>query len=119
MKKLKPQQRIARHRRIRATIKGTLKRPRVAVFKSNKFIYAQVINDENGKTLHSVSDYSGKKTKSTKADKTSKAKAAGEVLAEVLKKSGINEAVFDRGGFKYHGRIKALAEGLREGGIKI
>ncbi len=117
-----------RHRRVRAKIQGTASRPRIAVFKSNRFTYAQVIDDTTGKTLLNVSDYAGKpssrgqaegKAKASKGNKTAKATAAGQKLAEALKAKGINEAIFDRGGFKYHGRVKALADGLRNAGIKI
>lgn len=118
--KVKKQHRISRHRRVRAKIQGIAKRPRVAVFKSNRYIYAQVIDDEAGKTLASVSDYGGKKSKSkAKPTKSEESSKAGEALAVKMKAKGITEAVFDRGGFKFHGRIKALAEGLRRGGIKI
>ena len=116
----KRQHRISRHRRVRAKIRGTSARPRVAVFKSNQYVYAQVIDDENGKTLVSVSNYGGKKSKTKAKDKKSEAASrVGEVLAEKMKKTGITEAVFDRGGFKFHGRVKAVAEGLKKGGIKI
>ena len=116
----KRQHRLDRHKRVRAKIKGSAKRPRVAVFKSNQYVYAQVIDDEAGKTLVSVSNYGGKKSKTKTKDKKSEgASKVGEALAEKLKKAGISEAVFDRGGFKFHGRVKALVEGLRKGGIKI
>jgi large subunit ribosomal protein L18 len=116
----KRQHRLSRHKRVRAKIQGSLKRPRVAVFKSNQHVYVQVIDDMTGKTLMSASDYAGKKAKTkTKNNKSGVASQAGEVLAEKMKKAGINEAVFDRGGFKFHGRIKAVADGLKKGGIKI
>ena len=122
--KAKRQHRISRHKRVRAKITGTSKRPRVAVFKSNQYIYAQVIDDEVGKTLVSVSDYSGKPSSRAQAEGKSNAKKleeskVGEVLAEKMKGIGIIEAVFDRGGFKFHGRVKAIADGLKKGGIKI
>ena len=120
--KVKRQHRLSRHKRVRAKIKGSLKRPRVAVFKSNQYVYAQVIDDEAGKTLASVSNYGGKKSKSktkTKTKKSDEASKVGEVLAEKMKGIGISEVVFDRGGFKFHGRIKAVADGLKKGGIKI
>jgi large subunit ribosomal protein L18 len=119
MKTTKSQKRISRHVRIRAKIKGTTERPRVAIFKSNKFTYAQVIDDTTGKTLIAISDYAGKKAKAGTGTKVEKATANGKALAEALKKQGIETVVFDRGGFKYHGRIKALADGLREAGIKM
>lgn len=116
--KQKRQHRIYRHNRVRAKIQGSSKRPRVAVFKSNQYTYAQVIDDQANKTLASVSNYRGKKIK-TKIKKTEGASKVGETLAEKMKEIGISEAVFDRGGFKFHGRVKAVAEGLRKGGIKI
>ena len=115
----KQQRRINRHIRVRAKIKGTADKPRVAIYKSNQFTYAQVIDDISGKTLIAVSDYAGKKTKPAKGTKSEKATSNGKALAEALKKKGIETVVFDRGGFKYHGRIKALADGLREAGIKM
>ncbi len=115
----KQQRRINRHNRVRAKIKGTADKPRVAIYKSNQFTYAQVIDDISGKTLIAVSDYAGKKTKAAKGTKIEKATSNGKALAEALKKKGIETVVFDRGGFKYHGRIKALADGLREAGIKM
>ena len=119
MKTNKSQKRIRRHARVRAKIAGTAERPRVAIFRSNKFTYAQVIDDATGKTLIAISDYAGKKAKAVKGTKTEKASLNGKVLAEALKKKGIETVLFDRGGFKYHGRVKALAEGLREAGIKL
>ena len=119
MKNTKSQKRISRHKRVRAKITGTALRPRVAVFKSNKFTYAQVIDDATGVTIIAVSDYAGKKGKSTKGTKIEKATLNGKALAELLKKKGIDSILFDRGGFKYHGRVKALAESLREAGIKL
>ena len=115
----KSQHRVMRHRRVRAKVSGTASRPRIAIFRSNKFIYAQVIDDSASKTILNASDYAGKKGKAIKGTKSEKATNVAEKLAEALKQKGINEAVFDRGGFKYHGRIKAFADGLRNGGIKI
>lgn len=103
---------------MRARIKGTAKRPRVSVFKSNRHVFAQVINDVSGKTLVSSKVISPTKSK-IKGSKTDKALKVGEILAEKMKEKGITDAIFDRGGFKYHGRVKALAEGLRNNGIKI
>ena len=118
--KAKRQHRINRHKRVRARVQGSSKRPRIAVFKSNQYIYAQVIDDETGKTLASMSNYGGKKSKpKTKDKKSEEASRVGESLAEKIKKMGVTEAVFDRGGFKFHGRIKAVADGLKKGGIKI
>ncbi len=115
--KQKKLHRQRRHNRVRAKISGTSKVPRVAVFKSAKHIYAQAVDDTKGKTILSANDL---KTKaSVEKNKTKKALKVGETLGELLKKEGIEKALFDRGGFKYHGRIKALAEGLRSAGIKI
>ncbi len=114
----KRKHRIARHKRVRAVIKGTSKRPRIAVFKSNKHIFVQFIDDTTGKTILSSKVISSPKSK-IKGNKTAKAAAIGEMLAEKAKESGIVEAVFDRGGFKFHGRVKAVADGLRKGGIKF
>ena len=120
--KAKQSNRIKRHNRVTAKIQGSLKRPRVAVFKSNQYIYAQVIDDKVGKTLMSISDYGGKKAKTKTKTKDKKSEVAfkmGELLAEKMKKEGITEVVFDRGGFKFHGRIKSVADGLIKGGVKI
>ncbi|MBI2064367.1 MAG: 50S ribosomal protein L18 [Candidatus Yanofskybacteria bacterium] len=106
--------RSRRHRKVRAKISGTSSRPRIAVFKSNQYIYAQVVDDESGKTLLSVSDMEVKKGK-----KSEKALKIGETLAARMKEKGLLEAVFDRGGFKFHGRVKSVADGLRNGGIKF
>jgi len=103
-----------RHGRVRAKIKGNSVVPRVAVFKSSQHIYAQVIDDEKRITLLSVSD-----SETKGKNKTQKSLEAGEKLGANMKKSGIEKAVFDRGGFKYHGRVKSLADGLRNAGIKI
>lgn len=119
MKTTKSQKRLSRHARVRAKIKGSSERPRVAIFRSNKFTYAQVIDDTTGKTLIAISDYAGKKGKASKGTKVENAMSNGKALADALKKQGIETVVFDRGGFKYHGRVKALADGLREAGIKM
>ena len=110
--------RISRHKRVRAKIMGTRERPRVSVFKSNKNVFVQFIDDEAGKTVLGSKVTSGKKSK-VKETKTDKAVKTGEMIAEQAKEAGIKEAVFDRGGFKYHGRIKAVADGLRKGGLKM
>ena len=128
----KQQHRISRHRRVRAKIIGTAERPRVSVFKSNQHVFVQFIDDDSNKTILSSKVISAKKTTPTpkgrgsnrsveeiKGSKTEKATKIGEMLAEKAKEVGIKEAIFDRGGFKYHGRVKAVAEGLRKGGIKI
>ncbi|MDP2647918.1 MAG: 50S ribosomal protein L18 [Candidatus Yanofskybacteria bacterium] len=116
-------QRDRRHRRVRALIIGTAERPRIAVSRSNKHIYAQVIDDTAGKTLAGINDakikVSPAKTSEQATAKVRFAYAVGEKLAVALKELGITKAVFDRGGFKYHGRVKAVAEALRNNGIKI
>lgn len=107
-----------RHRRVRARILGTKNRPRVSVFKSNKHIFVQLVDDEAGKTVLSSKIVSAVKSK-IKGDKSKKAVEIGKIVAEKAKTVGITEVVFDRGGYKYHGRIKAVAEGLRVGGLKF
>ncbi|MBI4036957.1 50S ribosomal protein L18 [Candidatus Daviesbacteria bacterium] len=107
--------RIKRHFSIRKYVRGTTKRPRLAVFRSGKHVYGQVIDDSLGKTLAFASDL--KITK--KSAKQDLAFEVGKSLAEKAVKKCISEVVFDRGGFLYHGRIKKLAEGAREGGLKF
>jgi large subunit ribosomal protein L18 len=104
-----------RHRRIRATISGTSERPRVVVFKSNNYVYIQAVDDDAHTTIAAVNDAALK----GKGTKTAKAAQAGGKLAELLKAKKIEQAVFDKGGFTFHGRVKAVADGLREGGIKV
>jgi large subunit ribosomal protein L18 len=111
------QARERRHRRIRGKVAGTAERPRLAVFRSNKGIFAQLVDDESGRTIAGAS-WLGLK-KSFKGNKTEQAAEVGKALAEVAKKAGIEAVVFDRGGYLYHGRVKALAEGAREGGLKF
>jgi large subunit ribosomal protein L18 len=106
-----------RHRRIRGKVAGTAERPRLAVFRSNKGIFAQLVDDESGRTIAGASWLGVKK--SFKGTKTEQAAEVGKALAEVAKKAGIESVVFDRGGYLYHGRVKALAEGAREGGLKF
>lgn len=103
-----------RHARIRTEIVGTEARPRLSVFRSNKFIYAQVINDATGTTLAAASDAGLEK-----GTKVEKAKAVGKLVAEAAKKAKITKVVFDRGGFLYKGRVQALADGAREGGLEF
>lgn len=116
----KNEARTRRRARVRARVIGTAKRPRLAVFRSAKHIYAQLIDDAAGKTLAAVSDAEVKNVKAEGMDaKTAKAFAAGQTLAEKAKKVGIAAVVFDRGGFTYHGRVKALADGARAGGLEF
>ncbi len=108
--------RMRRHRRLRRTLSGTAERPRLVVFRSNKGIEAQLVDDRDGKTL-AAANHSG--LKSFKGSKTEQAAAVGKALAANAKTAGIESVVFDRGGFLYHGRVKALAEAAREGGLKF
>lgn len=109
------QQRKLRHNRVRAKVSGTSEKPRLNVFRSNAHIYVQFIDDVSGKTLAAASsaEIKGKGSKSDLATKV------GKLAAEKALKAGIKQAVFDRGGYQYHGRIKALAESAREAGLKI
>ncbi|MEL7835292.1 50S ribosomal protein L18 [Fodinibius sp. Rm-B-1B1-1] len=105
-------------RRIRSTIKGTAERPRLCVYKSNKNIYAQLVNDRLGHTLAAVSTESeGVADEVQDMSKKEAAEVVGKQLAELAKDQGLEKAVFDRSGYKYHGVVKALAEGAREGGL--
>lgn len=106
--------RVIRHKRIRKNLVGTTERPRLAVFKSQKHIYAQVIDDSQGVTLAAAS--STEKGLSA-ADNVEGAKKVGEALASRAKEKGVNSVVFDRGGFRYHGVVASLADGAREGGL--
>lgn len=112
--KTKPAQRLKRRRRVRAKVRGTAERPRISVFRSNRGIFAQLIDDDAGVTLAAVNW--------TEADlrdlqPTDQAKQAGLLLAQRAKAAGVDSAVFDRGGYQYHGRVQALADGAREGGL--
>jgi large subunit ribosomal protein L18 len=110
--------RTKRHKRIRAKMKGTAEVPRLCVFRSNKHVYGQLIDDEKGKTILSSSDFELKKSK-IKSQKLKIAHEIGKLLAKKAMEKKIEKIVFDRGGYKYHGRIKALADGAREGGLKF
>jgi large subunit ribosomal protein L18 len=114
--KTKPQSRLRRRRRVRAKVRGTADRPRLSVFRSNRGIGAQLIDDVAGHTLAAVNWTEGD-LKDLKA--TDQAKRAGELLAERAKAAGVESVVFDRGGYRYHGRVKALADGAREGGLSF
>jgi len=115
MSKITPKEaRDRRHRRVRGKITGTAERPRLAVFRSNSDVYVQVIDDVQGHTL-AAADSRGVKD----GDKSAKAKATGVLIAERAKAAGVSSVVFDRGGYLYHGRVKALAEGAREGGLQF
>ena len=110
-------QRLKRHKRVRAKLSGTPERPRLNVFRSEKNIYAQVIDDVNGVTLASASSLD--KAIEGYGGNIAAATAVGKLVAERAKAKGIETVVFDRGGYLYHGRVKALAEGAREGGLKF
>lgn len=109
--------RLKRHRRVRAKISGTPERPRLNVFRSTKHIYAQIIDDVNGVTLASASSMD--KGFDGNGGNTEGARKVGEMLAKNAQAKGISEVVFDRGGYLYHGRVKELAEGARENGLKF
>jgi large subunit ribosomal protein L18 len=110
----KPAKRLKRRRRVRAKVRGTAQRPRLSIFRSNRGMFVQLVDDTTGRTLVAVSW--------TESDFRSlgsmeQAKAIGEAIAKRAKEAGIETAVFDRGGYQYHGRVAALAEGAREGGL--
>ena len=112
----KPQTRLKRRRRVRAKVTGTAERPRISVFRSNRGIHAQLVDDVAGRTVAAVSwietDLRGLKP-------MEQAGKAGELLAQRAKAAGVESAVFDRGGYQYHGKVKAFADGVREGGLKV
>ncbi len=110
----KREQRLRRRRRVRSRVTGSGERPRLSVFRSNRGIFAQLIDDRAGHTLAAVNWIEPELRKLTATDQ---AKKAGELLAERAKAAGVETCVFDRGGYRYHGRVKALAEGAREGGL--
>jgi large subunit ribosomal protein L18 len=112
----KPQRRLRRRRRVRAKVGGTGGRPRLSVYRSNRGVFAQLIDDQAGKTVASVN---WTEAELRKLSPTEQAKRAGELLAERAKKAGVEACVFDRGGYRYHGRVRALAEGAREGGLSF
>jgi len=112
----KRQARLRRRRRVRARIVGTAERPRLSVYRSNRGIFAQLIDDSKGNTVAAVNWIEPELRKLTASEQ---AKRAGELLAERGKAAGVEACVFDRGGYQYHGRVKALAEGAREGGLSF
>ena len=111
-----PQRRLKRRRRVRAKVRGSAERPRISVFRSNRGISAQLIDDDAGVTLAAVN---WTEADLRKLKPLEQSKRAGELLAERAKAAGIENVVFDRGGYQYHGRVKALAEGAREGGLNF
>jgi large subunit ribosomal protein L18 len=112
----KPQQRQRRHRRVRAKIRGSAERPRIAVFRSNRGISAQLIDDDRG---HTIVAATWTEDALKKLPRMEQAEKVGALLAERAKAAGVERAVFDRGGYRYHGRVKALADGAREGGLTV
>jgi large subunit ribosomal protein L18 len=110
----KPAARLKRRRRVRAKVRGTAERPRISVFRSNRGISAQLIDDDSGRTLAAVN---WTETDLRGLDPTQQARKAGELLAQRATTAGVSSVVFDRGGYQFHGRVKALAEGAREGGL--
>ena len=111
-----PKKRLKRRRRVRAKVHGSAVRPRISVFRSNRGIFAQLIDDSAGRTIAAVAWTEEPLRSLSRAEQSGK---AGELLAERAKAAGIERAVFDRGGYQYHGRVKALAEGAREGGLSF
>ena len=112
----KPQQRLRRRRRVRARVRGSAARPRLSVFRSNRGMFAQLIDDDKGHTIVAVSWIEPELKKLKPGEQ---AKKAGELLASRAKEAGVTTCVFDRGGYRYHGRVQALAEGAREGGLEF
>ena len=114
--KTKPEVRLKRRRRVRAKVRGSAERPRISVFRSNRGISAQLIDDDAGRTLAAVNWTEADLRALTPVEQAAK---AGELLAQRAKSAGVDTAVFDRGGYRYHGRVKALAEGAREAGLTL
>jgi large subunit ribosomal protein L18 len=112
----KPQRRLSRRRRVRAKVHGTAQRPRISVFRSNRGIFAQLIDDEAGRTLAAVNWTETDLRTFTGSDQ---AREVGKLLAQRAQAVGVESAVFDRGGYQYHGRVKALADGAREAGLNF
>jgi large subunit ribosomal protein L18 len=110
----KPAKRLKRRRRVRAKVHGSAERPRISVFRSNRGVFAQLIDDESGRTI-AAAGWTEPELRSLKP--MDQSRRIGELLAERAKAAGAERAVFDRGGYQYHGRVKALAEGAREGGL--
>lgn len=119
-KRTRVESRLRRHRRVRLTVSGTPERPRLNVYRSLEEIYAQVIDDEAGFTLASASTIDQElREKLAKLTKTEQAKAVGKLVADRAKAKGITKVIFDRGGYRYMGRVKALADGAREAGLEF
>ena len=114
--KTAPARRLRRRRRVRAKVRGTATRPRISVFRSNRGVFLQLIDDDSGRTLAAVNWTEPELAKLSRMEQATK---AGALLAERAKAAGIERAVFDRGGYQYHGRVRAAAEGAREAGLAI
>jgi large subunit ribosomal protein L18 len=112
----KPQRRLRRRRRVRAKVRGTAERPRLSVFRSNRGLFAQLIDDDASRTVAAVA---WTEPELRALESMEQAKRAGALLAERAKQAGVSTCVFDRGGYQYHGRVRALAEGAREGGLQF
>jgi large subunit ribosomal protein L18 len=112
----KPQQRLRRRKRVRSKVSGTAERPRLSVFRSNRGIFAQLVDDRSGKTVAAVNWI---EDDLRKLDPMEQATKVGGLLAERAKAAGVTSCIFDRGGYRYHGRVKALADGAREGGLEF
>jgi large subunit ribosomal protein L18 len=112
----KQQRRLRRRRRVRSKVRGTAERPRLSVYRSNRGVFAQLVDDDAGHTLAAVNWTEGELRA---MDPMAQAKRAGEVLAQRASEAGVGSCVFDRAGYRYHGRVKALAEGAREGGLRF
>ena len=112
----KPQRRLRRRRRVRARVRGSSERPRLSVYRSNRGVFAQLIDDDAGRTVASAS---WTEPELRKLDSMEQAKRAGELIAERAKAAGVESCVFDRGGYQFHGRVAQVAEGAREGGLKF
>ena len=111
--------RVIRHKRVRRKVNGTTQRPRLAVFRSLQHVYAQVIDDDLGTTVAAASSLDKEVRGNTEGPKAEVSKAVGKLVAQRAKDKGINSVVFDRGGYKYHGRIKTLADAAREEGLEF
>jgi large subunit ribosomal protein L18 len=111
---VKRESRVRRHRRVRKNLSGTAERPRLAIYRSNRHIYAQLVDDHSARTLAAASDLAA-----GEGNPIERAKQVGQAIAQRARAAGIERAVFDRGGRLYHGRVKAVAEGAREGGLTI
>lgn len=117
--KTKKQQRLRRRLRVRRKIRGSAERPRLAVFRSLKHIHVQLVDDDSGRTLVAASDLSSDLGKAEGEGKVSVSQEVGKLLAKKAKDAGIKKAVFDRSGYPYHGRVKAVADGAREAGLEL